>query len=638
MRYLLLLCIFSIAYPTQAQLTRHVPKSLDSLEWFLHTQPRDSLYIISIKNCGFQYMIRGEYNRADSLINILYKLKQEQPAKNALITYCILFLKGTLAYHKSDKAATLAYYLKAEKVIEQNPTKFDPMFKIAAPGNIAAAYRRLDKLDMSMKYSLKAIKIQEKYHQESASEYQSIGNILSSYRQYDRALPYYRRALQIGQRDKDVKSMAITENLMGNLYDNINQADTAIIYYRRGLLHAEQCDYALLQTDLLVNLGRMLINNKNYTQAEIYLKRGEKLSRELEAPIALRINLHNQAEMYREMQKFDLAEKYYLEGLAMAQKSNDFDELYKSNQALAELYSNMGKFEKSVQFMEEAAKAKDSTFHLQLAETSQQLLAQYESEKRQQEIALLNEKNRSQSLELAVQRRNVFLLIAGLLLTGIAVIVGYRRYRLHKRLEMERIRNRIAADFHDELGANLSSIALYSDLLLNNHNAEKERTLPILTNISQQAHTSISSINDLIWTIKPDNDALGHTFVRMKEFAYPLLESRNIVFVFVADDPLVKAQLDMNIRKFLYLIFKEAINNIAKYAQATSVTVQLRESKGWIHMEIADDGIGFDQVKVKRGNGLNNMQTRAHELGGKLTIDSQVGQGTKITLSFKISA
>ncbi len=637
MKSTFILACFWIGTILQAQAPRSVPKSLDSLEWFLHTQPMDTLYVISMKDCSFQYMIKGEYERADSLIGELTRIREKQKAY-VPIDYYIPFLTGTLAYHKNDYSTTLEQYLKAQQVIEKNPAKFKTILKIASLGNVATAYKKLDYLDMSMKYSLESIKLQEKHHLENTSEYQSIGNIMSAYQYYDKALPYYQRALKIGQQNKDFKSMAITENLLGNLYDNINKPDTAIAYYKQGLHHAEKAKYALLQTDLLVNLGRMYANDRKYKEAEGYLLRGEKLSRELESPGALRVNLHNQGEMYRDMQKFDLAEKKYEESLTLAKEMGNMDQLYTSHMALSELYSDVGKFEKSLQFMKEAAKAKDSTFRLQLAGKTQQLLAQYEAEKRQQEIALLNEKNRSQSLELAVQRRNVFLLISGLLMSGVVGTVGYRRYRLRKRLEMEQIRNRIAADFHDELGANLSSIALYSDLLLKNQTAEKERTLPILENISQQAHGSISSINDLIWTIKPDNDVLERTIVRMKEFANPLLESRNIRFVFLADDSLSQAQLDMNIRKFMYLIFKEAINNAAKYAQASSVTVQLRESKGMITMEITDDGVGFEPASVKRGNGLNNMQARASELGGKLSIDSKPGQGTRIKLSFKISS
>ncbi|MDJ1497952.1 sensor histidine kinase [Cytophagaceae bacterium DM2B3-1] len=616
------------------QPTVAVPQTLDSLQWFLRTQPMDTLYAIAMKDCSFQYIIKGEYDRADSLCQKLVSL-QSQLKTYVPLEYCISFLKGTIAYHKGDYSLTLSYFLKAWESIRKNPSKFKVKVKIAALGNLALAYKKVGDLDMSMKYSLESIQLQEKYNQEIASEYQNIGNILAHSKQYNRAILYYRKALAIGKEQKNLTSIAITENLLGNLYDNTGKTDTAIYYYKSGLQYAEQAEYRLLQTDLLVNLGLVYTRKKQYKLAESYLKRGENLSRELESPGALRVNLHNQGEMYRELQKFDLAEKYYLEALELAKKTQDQDDLYTSNMALAELYVDTDNYKKAYPFFKAASVAKDSIFQAQLTGKTQQLLAKYEADKRQQEIALLNEKNRSQSLELAVQRRNVFLLIAGLLMSGIVGTVGYRRYQLRKRLEMEQIRNRIAADFHDELGANLSSIALYSDLLVKNAAKEKEQTLPILENISHQAHGSISSINDLIWTIKPDNDILERTIVRMKEFAIPLLEARNVRCVFLADDSLSQAQLSMNMRKFLYLIFKEAINNASKYAQATAITIQLQEIRGTIVLEIQDDGIGFDPKIIKRGNGLNNMKTRAKELSGQLTINTAPGQGTQIILSFK---
>ncbi len=617
----------------QAQPPVGIPQSLDSLEWFLRTQPVDTAYAIAMKDCAFGYVIKGKYAQADSLCQQLGLLRKKM--NYIRIDYFIPFIKGTLAYHKQDRAATLENYLKALKVVQAHPSRFTVATLNSITGNVATAYKKLDNLDMAMRYELDAIRIQEKHHIENASAYLSIANILVDYHQYDRSLSYYTKALKIYGKQNDVKGIAIVESKLGTLYDFMHKPDTAIAWYRRGLRHAEQASYPLLQTDFLVNLGLLYTGKKQYKQAEAYLKRGEKLSRELESPGALRVNLHNQGELYRDMEKFDIAEKCYLEALALAKKTGDFEELYTSNQALAELYIDTDSYEKSYPFLKAAAVAKDSTFQAILKSQSQQLLAQYESEKRQQQIALLNEKNRSQSLELAVQRRNVGLLVAGLLMSGVFGTVGYRRYRLRKRLEMEQIRNRIAADFHDELGANLSSIALYSDLLLKNASTEKEKALPILENISQQAHGSISSINDLIWTIKPDNDVLERTIVRMKEFANPLLESRDIGFVFEVDDSLPQAHLSMNMRKFLYLIFKEAINNAAKYSRASVARVRLQERKGMIQLEIADDGVGFDAEQVQRGNGLNNMQVRARELGGKLSVDSQAGKGTRIVLSFR---
>jgi signal transduction histidine kinase len=612
-----------------------VPKSLDSLEVFLHTQPVDTLYALAMKDCAFQYIINGEYDQADSLRKQLEKLRAS--LHHVRINYYVPFIQATLAYHQNDSRECLAYFLQAMQVAEANPSVFKPQTLESAYNNVAAGYGRIDKPDSMMYYALQAIHVQDRHHFKEASAYMSVANVLHRYKKYAQALVYYKKGLTIDQEENDIRGMAIVENKLGVLYDDMGKTKQAIAYYLKGLAHAERANYPLLQTDLLVNLGLGLVKEKQYAKAEAYFKRGEALSRELENYGALRVNLHNQGELYRELKKFDAAEKCYLEALALAKKEMDHDELYTSNQALAELYMDTRNFEKACTFLQVAAVSKDSIFKAETANKMQDMLLTYETEKKQQEIALLNQQNLVQKLQLSVKRRNEILLLFGIGIFGLAGGMGYRHYRRRSQLEMEKVRSSIAADFHDELGANLSSIALYSDILIRNTSVEPAKTAPLLENINHNARQTISAINDLIWTIKPDNDVLERTLVRMKEFAIPLMEAKHIAFDFQITESLQQAELDMTTRKILYLLFKEAINNALKYAEASQVTVQLTQSDGKIHLVVTDNGKGFDIQSVRLGNGLGNMQKRAAEINGLFTIDTQPGKGCTLRLSFKAS-
>ncbi|MDJ1482572.1 sensor histidine kinase [Cytophagaceae bacterium YF14B1] len=479
---------------------------------------------------------------------------------------------------------------------------------------------------------------QEKDTSEMASALEGVSLVQNSLANYPKSLAYIQEARTLFFKMQNLDRVANCELTMADLFITLNQTDSAKRYYQQVIDYGKTIEDNYIVGKAYHGLATIAEKQGKTDQAESYLKQSLAIIEKTDIKPTIARTQQALGELYVKNQQYELAKKYLESALANQQESERSVDIINTYLLLAKTHAALKNYTQAYYFQNLYSIERDTLQKKESAKALAEVESQYQVDRKQQEIALLNEKNRSQSLELAVQRRNVFLLIAGLLLSGVAATVGYRRYRFRKRLEMERIRNRIAADFHDELGANLSSIALYSDLLLKNQTAEKERTLPLLENISQQAHGSISSINDLIWTIKPDNDVLERTIVRMKEFANPLLESRNIRFVFVADDSLSQALLDMNIRKFLYLIFKEAINNVVKYAKATSVTVQLRESKGMISMEIADDGIGFDPGNVRRGNGLNNMQARASELGGKLVIDSQSGQGTRIRLSFKASS
>jgi len=105
-----------------------------------------------------------------------------------------------------------------------------------------------------------------------------------------------------------------------------------------------------------------------------------------------------------------------------------------------------------------------------------------------------------------------------------------------------------------------------------NHPELANGSMQMLENISRNSRSTISSINDLIWTVKPDNDPLNRTMVRMKEFAIPLLEAKSIDFCFEFPEDVGHLELEMNTRKFLYLIFKKVVNNALKYAGGKAKT------------------------------------------------------------------
>ena len=161
------------------------------------------------------------------------------------------------------------------------------------------------------------------------------------------------------------------------------------------------------------------------------------------------------------------------------------------------------------------------------------------------------------------------------------------------------------------------------------------QSLVILDKIGNSSRNMIDSVNDMVWAVNSKNDNIENIVKRMKTFASEILSARDINFNFEFDKTLLQSKWKMDTRKNFYLIFKEAINNIAKYSCAINAFVSLKKNKNNFILIIRDDGLGFDINKVQKGNGLENMKQRALEIKAGLTLESSPGKGTKVELEFK---
>ena len=223
----------------------------------------------------------------------------------------------------------------------------------------------------------------------------------------------------------------------------------------------------------------------------------------------------------------------------------------------------------------------------------------------------------------------------GLVIMGYVLFLGsvglyfFLLYNLRQRLKLHNIRNNIAADLHDEVGSNLSSIAILVELLRKKSPAELR---PILDKITANSVESVQLMQDTIWAVQAKNDDFEKFIERMKSFAVEVLAAKNIALTFNHSGLKNKLVLPMEQRKNTYLIFKEAINNVAKHSKATKVNVEFRMADGGLKMTILDNGRGFDPTQSHQGNGLKNFETRAEASEIRLKVSSEIGKGTQIVL------
>ncbi len=222
------------------------------------------------------------------------------------------------------------------------------------------------------------------------------------------------------------------------------------------------------------------------------------------------------------------------------------------------------------------------------------------------------------------------------ILSGISLIYIIIKYRENQFLKLQNVRNNIANDLHDDVGSALSTINLYSEVAKMKSNTENEDLKNMLNKISDTSIEMQDNMNHIVWSLQPRNDNFEQMTLRMKSFAIENLLIKNIKTDFIVDEKLTGIKLTPDKRHEFFLIFKEAINNIVKYANCSEVKIHLYRNKNKVVMEIADNGVGFDMNTNYSGNGLHSMQDRSRKLKGKFKIISEIGKGTKINLIFEI--
>lgn len=224
-----------------------------------------------------------------------------------------------------------------------------------------------------------------------------------------------------------------------------------------------------------------------------------------------------------------------------------------------------------------------------------------------------------------------FLGLILIVIVGI-ILLFYNYYRVSKLVDIERIRVRIASDLHDDVGASLTEIALQSDFLQASETNPEFRES--LAQIGKQCRRIVTSLDDIVWSIDARNDTLGDFTDRMQDYILNVLEPKNFEVKYDFEDLKMENKLAVPLKENLYLIFKEAVNNISKYSNGDKVNISLRTDNGNFEFVIHDNGTTSPKVK-KTGHGLRNMQMRAERIGA--TIDVNTENGFTITIKGKLN-
>jgi PAS domain S-box-containing protein len=205
------------------------------------------------------------------------------------------------------------------------------------------------------------------------------------------------------------------------------------------------------------------------------------------------------------------------------------------------------------------------------------------------------------------------------------------------RLKLERMRMQISADLHDEIGSILSGISVFNEILRNELTENQPKALQLCRRVEENVHAVQESLHEIIWTINPENDSLDNVLIVLQSRAAELLEARGIRFEFRGPDEPVPLGIPMEKRRQVYLIVKEALNNLVKYSSCELAVMAVDIADGRFVLSLSDNGKGFIRGHVRAGNGIRNMEVRAGAMGGDITLDSAEGKGTTVTLRLPLA-
>jgi signal transduction histidine kinase len=217
--------------------------------------------------------------------------------------------------------------------------------------------------------------------------------------------------------------------------------------------------------------------------------------------------------------------------------------------------------------------------------------------------------------------------------TGILafVLVALSRGRVKRRKDLEALRQRIASDLHDDIGSNLSSIALLAELGKTEVD-DPGLVIEELTDIKATADKTIESMRDIVWLIRPGEETWAQMLTRFRETASKLLRAHE--YTFFVNGEAHDDRLPLEFKRDLFLIYKEVLNNIVRHAGATKVEIEIDCRRQRLQMRIADNGKGFNNLdqEFREGNGLRNLRMRAQAIGGSLKVRSALNEGTTVQL------
>lgn len=494
-----------------------------------------------------------------------------------------------LGLQEAQKAEMIAAALKNNSLL-LDAYNFEGLFYTNL-GNMKMA---LQSFYSGAKYAGQGLsELSEKYN--LSRPYHLYGNLAEAFyntNQIDSSIYYCRISKRLAEEAKENRAISAANIQLGDAFLKLKQADSAIHYYESVITLLPSGKNADVRLLALGNLAAGTFLREESGTAYRYLSEGFS-------------TMGDQANINPYYQ-----EQFLLKAKSIYEAKGDYFRLSMAMDELAGLYEKV----------HDAA----SLRYLEVAMSGL---------KKESKILNMQVEKANQAKKLA----NTRLLIIVLILVIFVIVFLMYRFYSRQKLGLANLRNKISQDLHDEVGATLSGIALYSHVVKsqfsNGNEAQADISLKI---IEKNATDMVKKLSDIIWAVNPKYDNIEHLLLRLYEFAVELAQVKSIQVVLDDLSQVKGVRLKMEQRKNIYLICKEVINNAVKYSECKIIKIKAVTEDNILKVSISDDGKGFGPKEIKKGNGLDNLQSRADEIGGLLEIHSSE-MGTEVNITCKIT-
>lgn len=580
-----------------------------------------------LANLASNKMAISEWAEARSLLEQAIAINEELGNNRGL---AIAYGKLAQVYQNiNETPLAITFHQKGLSLLERNG---DPFERAIALSNLGTSFNALSDYPKALNAFLQAESIASSIQvpQLQASIWLGLANTKGYMKDDQEAIAYYQKALggelQLVQRSEALIALALSLLNTKQYSQALKRTEEAIVLTQKYQFLGKKGNALYVKAATLYELKRL-------PEALTHIRESIAIAYELKQEDYLADALKIRSVIYSEMggEKNILALEDAQKSVQAAQKGGNLLAQAGALDRLSQAYQALNKTDEAIGALRLAEALRDSIYSISKVKsmTKQELNQEFDKERALQKLAQ-EKKETISELEMSRQRTTKWLLIMGLLCLLTLGGFAFNRLKEQQRKKNELLRRKIARDLHDEMGSTLSSISILSNAVQMKN--DPESSLEPMAVISERTRQVMDTMSDIVWSVNPQNDDMTVVVQKMREFSAETLEAKEIQLIFEVDEAIQKLQLPTEYRKEFYFFFKEAINNAAKHAQAKSVSVQVRKVESFIHLQIQDDGCGFDPDEVKKGNGLKNLHERARELRGKLTINTKKGGGTQLYL------